>query len=524
MKQQIEAVFDDVKTVNVLDSKDQAHLTLMHRPELGVTFTKLHCWTFTNYEKCVFLDADTLVLQNCDELFEREELSAAPDPGWPDCFNSGVFVYKPSQDTFNELLEFARTRGSFDGGDQGLLNMFFKDWAHTDISKHLSFTYNVVWSSTYSYLPALKQFGQNMKIVHFIASSKPWLQSFNTETRLVTATSGGAGLQTLLQLWWDLFCHHVHPRLSTEMGGLAGQFARISLNEKTADQKALEDFIRRQSWEQGNVDYLGKDSFSNIWAKINKTLGNTTGVQIEADVVKSASPPEVVYTEDPKPLKSALKKTSTTIPPVESELIDSSQVPVKQLEKLDLFKDDLKQPGTPETPTVTSPTPPTTPASQAQQLPQKPEGIPKDDVSTKVSLGSVKPESPKPEAVEPKEETTKCEQVELVEKVSPEPEAVKPNEEATKSEQVELVEKESPKPEAVEPKEESLPKSDSTVSKPKVPVKEVSQPTETTTRQPESSVDSSKPLVSNDPPVAPKRTNKGSSASAHKNVKPSENK
>lgn len=35
--------------------------------------------------------------------------------------------------------------------------MFFKDWAHTDISKHLSFAYNVVWSSTYSYLPALKQ-------------------------------------------------------------------------------------------------------------------------------------------------------------------------------------------------------------------------------------------------------------------------------------------------------------------------------------------------------------------------------
>jgi len=55
------------------------------------------------------------VLQNCDELFEREELSAAPDPGWPDCFNTGVFVYKPSQDTFGKLLEFAKTKGSFDG-------------------------------------------------------------------------------------------------------------------------------------------------------------------------------------------------------------------------------------------------------------------------------------------------------------------------------------------------------------------------------------------------------------------------
>lgn len=63
-RQQIETVFDDVKVVDVLDSKDQTHLALMSRPELGVTFTKLHCWTFTNYEKCVFLDADTLVSDN----------------------------------------------------------------------------------------------------------------------------------------------------------------------------------------------------------------------------------------------------------------------------------------------------------------------------------------------------------------------------------------------------------------------------------------------------------------------------
>lgn len=55
------------------------------------------------------------VLQNCDELFEREELSAAPDVGWPDCFNSGVFVYCPSEETYNKLVQFAIDKGSFDG-------------------------------------------------------------------------------------------------------------------------------------------------------------------------------------------------------------------------------------------------------------------------------------------------------------------------------------------------------------------------------------------------------------------------
>jgi len=54
-------------------------------------------------------------LTNIDDLFDREELSAAPDVGWPDCFNSGVFVFRPSNDTYASLLQFALTTGSFDG-------------------------------------------------------------------------------------------------------------------------------------------------------------------------------------------------------------------------------------------------------------------------------------------------------------------------------------------------------------------------------------------------------------------------
>ena len=64
------------------------------------------------------MDADTLVVDNIDELFEREELSATPDIGWPDCFNSGVFVFTPSDQTFRGLLKLAESEGSFDGGDQ----------------------------------------------------------------------------------------------------------------------------------------------------------------------------------------------------------------------------------------------------------------------------------------------------------------------------------------------------------------------------------------------------------------------
>ena len=48
------------------------------------------------------------VVQNCDELFERQEFSAAPDPGWPDCFNSGVFVFVPSIDTYEVNILYVR--------------------------------------------------------------------------------------------------------------------------------------------------------------------------------------------------------------------------------------------------------------------------------------------------------------------------------------------------------------------------------------------------------------------------------
>ncbi|XP_045071698.1 LOW QUALITY PROTEIN: glycogenin-1 [Coregonus clupeaformis] len=196
-------VFDQVLVVDVLDSGDQAHLSWLGRPELGVTFTKLHCWTLTQYSKCVFLDADTLVLCNVDELFEREELSAAPDPGWPDCFNSGVFVFRPSLDTYGRLLEHARQHGSFDGGDQGLLNTFFSDWAVRDISKHLPFVYNLSAIAVYTYLPAYQEYGHNAKIVHFLGSVKPWYQRSNSQTNQHT----NSPLEEFVYQWWTEYSY-----------------------------------------------------------------------------------------------------------------------------------------------------------------------------------------------------------------------------------------------------------------------------------------------------------------------------
>uniref|UniRef100_A0A8C1B8S4 glycogenin glucosyltransferase n=1 Tax=Cyprinus carpio carpio TaxID=630221 RepID=A0A8C1B8S4_CYPCA len=267
-------IFDEVRLVDVLDSGDTAHLAMMKRPDLGVTFTKLHCWTLTHYSKCVFMDADTLVVSNIDELFDREELSAAPDPGWPDCFNSGVFVFRPSNETYGKLLQHCTEHGSFDGGDQGVLNGFFSDWATADINKHLPFIYNMSSIAIYTYLPAFKQYGANAKVVHFLGQMKPWSYVYNpTQRRLRGDTQASSQPGFLLQ-WWALYSAEVLPMLIREYGD---QPFNSGCEEDAAEseervQPLMSSAERKQRWEQGQADYMGIDSFDNIQKKLDVFL------------------------------------------------------------------------------------------------------------------------------------------------------------------------------------------------------------------------------------------------------------
>nr|ALS04394.1 glycogenin-1 [Acartia pacifica] len=269
--------FDHVIKVEELDSNDAANLKLLDRHDLGVTFTKIRCWTLTQFTKCVFLDADVLVLSHCDELFNRDELSAAPDAGWPDCFNSGVFVFKPSLETYQSILQYAKENGSFDGGDQGLLNSYFNDWSTKDIRKHLPFTYNMVASATYSYLPAYKKFGQNVKIVHFIGATKPWLVSFdaNGEPQIGTTEQH---TRNHLQLWWQIFSNEVKPQLETSSAFVQShqsyQFMSCVMSPaytSPPEPPAL-PVDTRAAWESGSPDYANTASFNNIMKKMEDTL------------------------------------------------------------------------------------------------------------------------------------------------------------------------------------------------------------------------------------------------------------
>jgi len=248
VRESLSSVFDLVKLVDVMDSGDSVRLAMLARPELGVTFTKLQCWRLTQYSKCVFLDADTLAMQNIDALFAEPELSACCDIGWPDCFNSGMFVFVPSQSTYDGLVKLAEEEGSFDGGDQGLLNSFFPNW------NRVKFVYNMVASATYTYLPAFQKYGKDVKLVHFLGATKPWHGE--------SVTSANPTYDGYVRAWWTIYRCLVQPKVPQHV---VSSMTALSLEEER--NAAL------QRWHEGRPDYMGKESSDNIMAYLAKNVG-----------------------------------------------------------------------------------------------------------------------------------------------------------------------------------------------------------------------------------------------------------
>jgi alpha-N-acetylglucosamine transferase len=167
------------------------------------TFTKLRAWGATEFDKIVCLDADTIVLQNIDDLFARPAIAAAPDFLLPDRFNSGVMVIEPSAQTLQRMLDKLFSSGSYDGGDQGFLNTFYPDW-YTGPGEHrLPAGYNM-HQFIYQFLRAhpnlLPHIEREAKVIHYTIQ-KPWLAA---------TTLAGAS-----EAWWDIY-YESHPEEATE--------------------------------------------------------------------------------------------------------------------------------------------------------------------------------------------------------------------------------------------------------------------------------------------------------------------
>ncbi|OSD03243.1 glycosyltransferase family 8 protein [Trametes coccinea BRFM310] len=213
--------FDVVIGVEIIEQEDRKGLQLLGRPDLSHVLTKLHVFRLTQYSKIIFLDADVLPIRPLSHLFNvPHEFAAVPDVGWPDIFNSGVMVLTPGEDKFKDLMELLKTKGTWDGGDQGLLNEWRGDNWH-----RLSFTYNTTPTAAYTYAPAYERFGSKISAIHFIGPNKPWTSITyrapgtkygQSSNKAADSKSPAYDYDSLVDRWFDIYDRHYRSQDSPE--------------------------------------------------------------------------------------------------------------------------------------------------------------------------------------------------------------------------------------------------------------------------------------------------------------------
>lgn len=148
-------------------------------------FAKLRLWQL-DYARVVFVDADALVLQNVDKLFDYPEFCAAPNvyESLADFhrMNSGVFTARPSQATYRDMLARLDVPGVFwRRTDQSFLQDYFPDWHGLPVFCNML---QYVWFA----MPQLWRW-RDIKILHF-QYEKPWQDHAKADR-----------LRPLIELW-----------------------------------------------------------------------------------------------------------------------------------------------------------------------------------------------------------------------------------------------------------------------------------------------------------------------------------
>ncbi|MEW7008579.1 glycosyltransferase [Lentilitoribacter sp. EG35] len=133
-------------------------------------FIKLRLWELVEYERIIFLDADTIVIRNIDKLFSYPEFSAAPNVYETVAdfhrLNSGVFVATPSLTTFENMIKELDTPNAYwRRTDQSFLEHFFPDWHGLPVFYNML---QYVWFN----LPELWEW-KSVHVIHY-QYEKPW--------------------------------------------------------------------------------------------------------------------------------------------------------------------------------------------------------------------------------------------------------------------------------------------------------------------------------------------------------------
>lgn len=143
------------------------------------TYTKLQLWNLTSVDVAVYMDADTLPVQNPRDLFH--ELTLQQDfgaVGNPSYMNTGILVFRPSHTTYTQLMERLRTnnyaKSRNDPTEQDLLvSHFGGSRAETKFI-----------DGKYNYRPLHHPLMGYAIIVHYIGNPKPWTTILGQDTTI----------------------------------------------------------------------------------------------------------------------------------------------------------------------------------------------------------------------------------------------------------------------------------------------------------------------------------------------------
>ncbi|CAF3394465.1 unnamed protein product [Rotaria socialis] len=138
-------------------------------------YTKLHIWSMMGYDRVLYLDADTLVIRDVNELLygtifedDRDELLGVVEDVWqgqlgPN-FNAGVLLIRPNVTIFNDMLIKMHNMAAYGSywAEQGFLNWYFKG-----STGRLPLIYNFNNVLAIYHRDIYKRLRNRMKIIHY---------------------------------------------------------------------------------------------------------------------------------------------------------------------------------------------------------------------------------------------------------------------------------------------------------------------------------------------------------------------
>lgn len=142
-------------------------------------FTKLNIWKLIQFNSLVYLDADLVFLQNCDEIISQcsyhpgIKFAATSHVGGDEGIQAGLMFVRPDIDLYNDLIEKVESKDySNTHSDQSFINWYFpKNQMWTELHQH----YNVLQKRV-----RLGPNFEKIKIYHY-NGQKPWVEDEQSE-------------------------------------------------------------------------------------------------------------------------------------------------------------------------------------------------------------------------------------------------------------------------------------------------------------------------------------------------------